>query len=56
MIIHVPAEVLRVEELARSFFVVVILESEPEQKRQLIEYVSRRQMNLIREFKGIQFG
>ncbi|MBE0498005.1 MAG: response regulator [Campylobacterales bacterium] len=56
MIIHVPAEVLRVDELARSFFVVVLLESGPEQKRQLIEYVSRRQMNLIREFKGMQFG
>lgn len=56
MIIHVPAEVLRVEELARSFYVVVLLASEPAQKRLLIEYVSRRQMNLIREFKGIQFG
>lgn len=56
MIIHVPAEVLRVEELARSFYVVVVLRSEPEQKRLLIEYVSRRQMSLIREFKGMQFG
>ncbi len=56
MIIHVPAEVQRIEELARSFYVVVILASEPEHRRQLIEYVSRRQMNLIREFKGMQFG
>lgn len=56
MIIHVPAEVIRVEELARSFYVVVLLESAPAQKRLLIEYVSHRQMKLIREFKGMQFG
>lgn len=56
MIINTPAEVLRIDELPRSFFVVVRLVLTPAHKKQLIDYVAKRQMNLIREFKGLQFG
>lgn len=56
LIINTPAEVLRIEEMPRSFFVVVSLELKPEHKKQLINYVAKRQMNLIREFKGLQVG
>ncbi len=56
LIINTPASVFRIEEMSRSFFVVVSLELTSNQKKQLIDYVAKRQMNLIREFKGLQFG
>lgn len=56
LILNTPAEVLRIEELSRSFFVVVSLVLSAAHKKQLIDYVAKRQMNLIREFKGLQFG
>lgn len=56
LIINTPAEVLRIEEMSRSFFVVVSLTLTSTHKKQLIDYVAKRQMNLIREFKGLQFG
>jgi hypothetical protein len=56
LIINTPAKVIRIEEMPRSFFVVVSLELTSAHKKQLIDYVAKRQMNLIREFKGLQFG
>ena len=56
MIINTPAIVLRIEEQTRMFFLVLKLELSPTHKKQLIDYVARRQMILIREFKGLQFG
>lgn len=55
-IINTPAEVLRIEERARDFFVVLVLELSVSNKKTLIDYVAKRQMILIREFKGLQFG
>ncbi len=56
IIIHTPAEVLRVEEKSKTFFIVLKQELTSEYKKVLIDYVARRQMVLIREFKGLQFG
>ena len=56
MIIHTPARVIRIEELSRSFFIVLALELTSTHKKYLINYVAKRQMILIREFKGLQFG
>ena len=56
LIINTPAHVLRIDEMARSFAIVLILELIPQHKKQIIDYVAKRQMNLIREFKGLQFG
>lgn len=56
IIIHVEAEVFRIDELPRTFYVVLKLNPPAAQKKLLIEYVARRQMNLIREFKGMQIG
>ncbi len=56
LIIHSMAEVIRIEEKARSYFIALAFDLEPQHKKHLIDYVSVRQMNLIREFKGLKFG
>ncbi len=56
LIINTPAEVIRIEEMSTSYFVVVSLTLTSAHKKRLIDYVAKRQMNLIREFKGLQFG
>ncbi len=56
LIINTPAKVIRIEERTRMFFLVLELELSPAHKKNLIDYVARRQMILIREFKGLQFG
>lgn len=56
VILHIPAKIYRIDEMVRSFFIVLTLKLESQQKRQLIDYIAKRQMNLIYEFKGMQFG
>lgn len=56
LIINTPAEVLRIDEMSRNFNIVLLFELIPQHKKQIIDYVAKRQMNLIREFKGLQFG
>ena len=56
LIINTPAKVQRIEEHPRMFFIVLYLELSQTHKKHLIDYVARRQMILIREFKGLQFG
>ncbi len=56
IIINTPARVARIDEMPKSYFIVLTLDLSMQHKRQLIDYVAKRQMNLIREFKGMQFG
>ncbi len=50
----VKAEVLKIEEHKDEFIVIVVFKLESESKKLLIDYIAKRQMALIREFKGLQ--
>ncbi len=56
IIINTPATVSRIDEMPRSYFIVLLLELSTQHRQQLVDYVANRQMGLIREFKGMQFG
>ena len=51
--INANAEYLRDEENEDSYSVVFLLKFEANQKSNLIKYIAKRQMGLIREFKGM---
>ncbi|NOQ29520.1 MAG: response regulator [Helicobacteraceae bacterium] len=53
-IIHVDAELFRKIENRRDFSLVFRLSIESDQKKKLGEYITSRQMSIIREFKGMQ--
>ncbi|MEA1920598.1 MAG: hypothetical protein U9N52_12205 [Campylobacterota bacterium] len=53
VIINSPAHLFKKVESNRAFQLVFIFELPPSMKRPLIEYISKRQMQLIREFKGM---
>lgn len=55
IIINTPAEVFRIDELNRRFEVIFLFDLHTEGKKSMIDYISKRQMVLIREFKGIQY-
>ena len=55
LIINTPATVLRIDEMPKSYMLILILELSSAHKKLLIDYIARRQMVLIREFKGLQF-
>jgi YesN/AraC family two-component response regulator len=55
IIINTPASVFRIDDMPKSYFITLIFEINLAQKKLLIDYVARRQMNLISEFKGMQF-
>ena len=46
---------MRIDELKRSFFLVLKLDINVENQKKLIDYVAKRQMNLLREFKGLHY-
>ncbi len=46
--------VARIKELKDEFRVVALFELKNDQKKQLVDYIAKRQMALIREFKGLQ--
>ncbi len=52
--LNIKSEVLKIKENAEDFNVVVTFELEHEIKKELIDYIAKRQMALIREFKGLQ--
>lgn len=56
VIVNTEAYLFRKYELNRLFYLVFMMESTPQMKRALTEYISKRQMQLIREFKGMQNG
>ncbi len=52
--LSVKGRVLRIKELKDEFRVVAMFELKTDEKKQLVDYIARRQMALIREFKGLQ--
>lgn len=56
IIINTEASLYKKSESNRMFYLVFLLHLPPAMKRPLTEYISKRQMQLIREFKGLQNG
>ncbi|MDO8454870.1 MAG: response regulator, partial [Sulfurimonas sp.] len=54
IIINTKATVFKKSENKHSFSVVLILHCEANTKSNLIKYISDRQMNIIRDYKGLQ--
>lgn len=55
IIINTTAEVFRIDEVNRRFEVIFVFSLHGEGKKGMIDYIAKRQMVLIREFKGIQY-
>jgi CheY-like chemotaxis protein len=54
MIINTKAEVFHITEFNRRFEVVFLYELHGPSQKSMIDYIAKRQMILIREFKGMQ--
>jgi CheY-like chemotaxis protein len=54
--LNLEAILFRQNELKNSFSFVFTFMLKPEQKSELLKYITKRQMAIIREFKGIQHG
>lgn len=55
-IINTPVNIYRIEEYKHHFEVILLFESDEEMRKKLVNYISQRQMALIREFKGFQYA
>lgn len=55
IIINTPSEVFRIQENERRFEVIATYELHGQPQKNLIDYIAKRQMLLIREFKGLQY-
>lgn len=56
LIVNAEAEVLRIAKVSSQFEVVFTYELHGQVYRNLIDFIAKQQMNLIREFKGMQNG
>jgi len=56
LIINTKAKLFKKREFGHKFELVFILELEPKTRVKLINYITKRQMAIIREFKGLQNG
>jgi hypothetical protein len=56
LIVNSKANVFRVDQNRYYYHVVLIMEPGPEMMKILTGYIAKRQMDLIREFKGMQIG
>lgn len=54
-IINTRARVFRIAENNRRFEVVFVYDLNTQAQKHMIEYIAKRQMSLIREFKGLQY-
>jgi len=54
IIVDLEAKLYRLSEKKRNFEVVFVFEDKIKSKKKLVDYVSKRQMSLIREFKGLK--
>ncbi len=54
-IIDTQAKVFKIFEFESSFEIVLILDDEKNVEKSLVDYIAKRQMKLIREFKGLQY-
>lgn len=53
-LLQTTSEIFRIDSLEKASDIVVFLEIDDNTKKSLIEYISKRQLALIREFKGIE--
>lgn len=56
IIINTEAKVFKIINTIDQFYIVFLLEPSVGVKRKLVDYIAQRQMELIREFKGLQYG
>ncbi len=56
LIVNTKASMLRKTESRHSFSVVFVFDLKPDMKNSLVKYITKRQMAIIREFKGLQNG
>ncbi|MFA6138041.1 MAG: response regulator [Sulfurimonas sp.] len=56
LIINTKATMFRKEENKFNFSIVFIFKFTPQQKSDMVKYITKRQMSIIREFKGLQNG
>lgn len=56
LIINTRAKIFRIDQSRYSYQVVCLMELAPDMVKQLTGYIAKRQMDLIREFKGMQIG
>jgi len=56
LIVNTEAEVFRLSEQTRSYEAVFTYELHGPIYKYLVDYIAKRQMYLIREFKGMQYG
>jgi len=52
--LDIKAQVLKTKEYGHEFRVVTLFELETKKKKLLVDYIAKRQMALIREFKGLE--
>jgi ribosomal protein L5 len=55
LIINTKATLFRKQELRSHFEIVCMLDLEPKQRSVMVKYITKRQMAIIREFKGLQY-
>lgn len=55
IIINTSAEVFRIGESNRRFEVVFLYTLGSAEQKNMVEYIAKRQMMLIRQFKGLQY-
>lgn len=55
IIVHTDAVIYRVIELKSSFELVLMFNTDAKINKILVDYIAKRQMKLIREFKGLQY-
>jgi CheY-like chemotaxis protein len=55
IIVHAEAVIYKVIELQRSFELVLTFNADANTNKALVNYIAKRQMKLIREFKGLQY-
>lgn len=56
LIINTKATVFRISEQSTYYEVVFMYELHDQKNKNLVEYIAARQLDLIREFKGLQYG
>jgi len=56
LIINTQATFFKIKEMEKGFVLILMLELDPQNKQKLIKYISKRQLSIIREFKGLQNG
>lgn len=55
-LVNIKSQVLKIREEEKDFKMVVKFEIQQEQKKKLTNYIAKRQMALIREFKGLEYA